>query len=64
VLRAALPAGLPRRSNVLWASGYADPFRRLYRSGVLVAHDSLMSVSTAMNDEVIDLVLDRFAKVS
>ena len=37
---------------------------RLYRSGVLVAHDGLMSVSTAMNDEVIDLVLERFAEVS
>ena len=36
---------------------------RLYRSGVLVAHDGLMSVSTAMNDEVIDRVLERFAKV-
>ena len=36
---------------------------RLYRSGVLVAHDGLISVSTAMNDEVIDLVLERFAKV-
>ena len=35
----------------------------LYRSGVLVAHDGLMSVSTAMNDEVIDRVLERFAKV-
>ena len=36
---------------------------RLYRSGILVAQDGLMSVSTAMNDQVIDGVLERFAKV-
>ena len=37
---------------------------RLYRAGVLVAHNGLMCVSSAMNDAVIDLVLERFAEVS
>jgi len=33
---------------------------RLYRSGLLIARNGLMCISTAMNEEVIDMVLERF----
>lgn len=37
---------------------------RLYRSGILIAQDGLLSVSTAMTEAVIDKVLARFAEVA
>ena len=37
---------------------------RLYRSGVLIAQDGLLSVSTAMDEAVIDEVLARFAALA
>jgi glutamate-1-semialdehyde 2,1-aminomutase len=33
---------------------------RLYRSGVLIAQNGLMSISTAMNDATIDAVVEKF----
>jgi glutamate-1-semialdehyde 2,1-aminomutase len=33
---------------------------RLYRSGLLIARNGLMCISTAMNQEVIDVILERF----
>ncbi|MGO8683708.1 MAG: aspartate aminotransferase family protein [Thermoleophilia bacterium] len=52
------------RGSLLRIVGDVDMSRlwwRLYRSGLLIAHNGLISVSTVMDDDVIDLVLRRFA---
>ncbi len=52
------------RGSLLRIVGDVDMSRlwwRLYRSGLLIAHNGLMSISTVMDDEVIDLVVRRFA---
>jgi glutamate-1-semialdehyde 2,1-aminomutase len=52
------------RGSLLKIVGEADLpalWWRLYRAGVLIAQDGLLSVSTVMNEAVIDKVLARFA---
>ena len=39
-------------------------WRRLYRGGVLIAADGLISVSTAMDEALLDRALERFDRVS
>ncbi len=48
----------------LHAPDLPELWRRLYREGVLVAVDGLVSVSTAMDDALIDQALARFARAA
>jgi glutamate-1-semialdehyde 2,1-aminomutase len=48
----------------LHASDLPDLWRGLYREGVLIAVDGLISLSTAVDDALLERALDRFARVA